>query len=101
MNKIFGFIFAAFGLIIFSCKKSSSNNSNPHSCALSVDPITAGFNGTVKYEISLTGTGQVSQAIIKKNGVDSTIKSPTLPFQISLPVNTGQAIGISATGTTS
>jgi hypothetical protein len=101
MKKISLIIFAAFGLVIFSCKKSDSNNSNSRSCAFGVGPISAGFNGTVKYEISLEGTGQVTQAVIKKNGVDSSIKSPTLPFEISLPFTNGQAVGISATGTTS
>jgi hypothetical protein len=62
--------------------------------------INASANGTVKYEVKLTGTGLVSQIVLKSGGADSTITSPTLPFQVTLPVASGAALGLSVKGNT-
>jgi hypothetical protein len=89
--------------IIISCSKSSYNNSGSgsYTCNFSAPAINAPANGTVKYEAKLTGTGQVSKIVIKTVSGDSTISSPGLPFQVTVPVSSGAAIGISVTGNTS
>jgi hypothetical protein len=89
--------------IVISCSKSSNNSSgsSPHTCNFSAISVNAPANGSVKYETKLTGTGQVTQIVIKTASGDSTISSPILPFQVTLQVSSGVALGISVTGNTS
>ena len=102
MKSIIRIALAAFVLIIFSCSKSDNNSGGgTHTCNFGLPVISASANGSVKYEVKLSGTGQVTQIVLKSNGADSAINSPTLPFQVTLPVNSGAAIGLSVKGSTS
>ena len=101
MNSIIRIVLAAFALIIFSCSKSDNNSGGAHTCNFALPVISASANGSVKYEVKISGTGQVTQIVLKSNGADSAINSPTLPFQVTLPVNSGAAIGLSVKGSTS
>jgi hypothetical protein len=101
MKSVSLFILAGTALVLFSCSKSNSSNGGTHTCNLALPVISASAVGSVKYEVKLTGSGQVTKIILKSNGVDSTLNSPGLPFQVTLPLSSGAAIGLSVNGTTS
>jgi hypothetical protein len=101
MKTIIRFFLAGMAFILFSCSKSNNSSGGTHTCNLSLPVISASAAGTVKYEVKLTGSGHVSQIVLKSNGVDSTLNSPGLPFQVTLPVSSGAAIGLNVSGTTS
>ena len=102
MKSIIRIVLAVFVLIIFSCSKSDNNSGGgTHTCNFSLPVISASANGSVKYEVKLSGTGQVTQIVLKSNGADSVINSPALPFQVTLPVNSEATIGLSVKGNTS
>jgi hypothetical protein len=102
MKFVIRFILTGIAFIIFSCSKSDNNSGGgTRTCNFSLPVISASADGSVKYEVKLTGTGQVSQIILKSNGVDSTLNSPGLPFQLTLPVASGAAIGLTVKGSTS
>jgi len=85
-----------------SCSKSSNNSgTTPHDCDFSLPNISAYANGTVKYDVTLTGTGKVTQIVYKTETADSVVASPTIPFEVSLPVTSGTAISLSTKGNTS
>ena len=91
------------GIMLFmACSKSDDNGGGGnHNCDFSVPAINAPADGTVKYEANLTGTGTITSLVIKNSsGADSTITSPTLPFQTTLNIASGTAIAISAKGST-
>ena len=98
MKKFFAFIvIAGMGL---ACTKSS-NSGSTHNCDISVPGANASANGSVKYEANLTGSGTISSITVKNSvGTDSTITSPSLPFQTTFNIASGTAIGISAKGST-
>jgi len=101
VKSVIRFILAGTALVLFSCSKSNNSSGGTHTCDFALPVISASAVGTVKYEVKLTGSGQVSKIILKSNGVDSTLNSPGLPFQVTLPVSSGAAIGLSVQGTTS
>lgn len=90
-------------LVALACSKNddNNNNSNNHTCDFAVAAINAPADGQVKYEANLSGAGSISSIVIKTAaGTDSTINSPTLPFQKTFTVANGTAIAISAKGIT-
>jgi hypothetical protein len=101
MKTVIRLILACVAFTLFSCSKSNNNSGGgTETCNFSLPVISATADGSVKYEVKLTGSGKVSQIILKSNGVDSTLNSPGLPFQVTLPVSSGAAIGLSVKGTT-
>jgi hypothetical protein len=100
MKKLSGLL--CLSLLTLACSKNDDNNSNSnHDCDFAVAPINAPSVGSVKYEANVSGTGTISTLVIKTaSGGDSTINSPTLPFQKSFDIASGTAIAISAKGST-
>lgn len=100
MQKLSRLLFLS--LVTLACSKNDNNSSNSnHSCDFAVAQINAPSDGSVKYEANISGTGSISTLVIKTaSGADSTINSPTLPFQKSFDIASGTAIAISAKGST-
>src|SRR5450432_1147311 len=99
MKFILKYLTICLAGILFSCSKSN-NNSTPHDCSITVQSANAPTDGSVSYLADLSGSGTISKLIYRKNFNDTTILNPPIPYLIILPINSGEPIVYSGTGTT-
>ena len=78
----------------YSCKKDSSIT-----CNLSKSD-TAPVDMSIVFKAVNTGDGAISTLTYKVGSTTKTISNPSLPWSISIDATSGDAISITATGTT-
>jgi len=98
MKKITNFlimIILLLGIGLSGCKKAKEIT-----CSLYAAPSQPTIAMTVVYTAAQTGDGTISSLSYETNAGTVTVSNPTLPWSISISVDSGTNVKMSATGTT-
>ena len=78
---------------------SSDDDSN--SCTVTPSAGTASADGKVTYTASVEGNGSVASVVYTADAKPVTVKSPSLPFMVTVDVKADEPIGLTVTGSAS
>ena len=88
-------IFISFTLGFAACKKNTSTTCNLDK----TDTVPAAMD--ILFKATKKGDGSISTLNYKVGSLEKTISNPSLPWSAEVPALSGDAISITATGTTS
>lgn len=86
----------ALSFVLTSCSKDKDNDNKQ--CTAKTAQETATVNVNVTYFASKTGEGNVTSLTYQGPTGAVTVNDPKLPYQVTVTIPAGKAIGISVTG---
>ena len=82
-----------FGMLFVACGES-----RPLDCTIETEALSAPTDGSVTYEVTVSGKASVNSLTYLVDGGETELESPALPWSKKLDVDSGDTISISATG---